>query len=117
MMLDALSEPAAGLPLSALSMVEREVLATCETPCILSVGCSEVIGEEGGCAPMLGEELNAAVESLRFPTRAAVVTVEAEVLMEGERRIRNRCGSSAEASMLMSRSSIRDLSRCETARS
>ena len=49
---------------------------------------------------MLGEDPKAAVESFRLPALAADVTGAAEDPIDGERRIRNLCGSSADASML-----------------
>jgi hypothetical protein len=49
---------------------------------------------------MLGDEANAAVESFRLPDLVdAGPTAAAEVPIDGDRRIRKRCGSSAEASM------------------
>ncbi|GAC94675.1 hypothetical protein PHSY_002248 [Pseudozyma hubeiensis SY62] len=50
---------------------------------------------------MLGEELKAAVESFRFPDLTAEVTVEADEPIDGDRRIRKRCGSSADVSMVV----------------
>ncbi len=47
-----------------------------------SVGCSGVIGEEGVCGPMFGEDPKAAVESLRLPDLAAEVTGAAEEPMK-----------------------------------
>lgn len=50
---------------------------------------------------MFGEDPKAAVESFRFPALAAEVTGAAEDPIDGDRRIRNLCGSSAEASILL----------------
>lgn len=51
---------------------------------------------------MLGEEANAAVESFLLPDLVdAGPTAAAEVPIDGDRRIRKRCGSSAEASMMV----------------
>lgn len=50
---------------------------------------------------MLGEEPKAAVESLRLPDLTAEVTGEADEPIDGDRRIRKRCGSSAEVSMVV----------------
>lgn len=78
-------------------MEEREVLAICDA----SIGCSDVIGEEGVCEFIFGDDPKAVVESfLLFPTLAAELTGAADDPMEGERRIRSLCGSSADASMV-----------------
>lgn len=49
---------------------------------------------------MIGDEPKAAVESFRFPALTAEVTGAAAEPMEGDRRTRNLCGSSADASMV-----------------
>ena len=49
---------------------------------------------------MFGGDPKAAVESFRLPALAAEVTGAAEDPIEGDRRIRNLCGSSADASRM-----------------
>lgn len=49
---------------------------------------------------MFGDDPKAAVESLRLPALAAEATGAAEDPIDGDRRKRNLCGSSADASML-----------------